>query len=154
MNWVDIEADIFWYTIQGKTGKLIEWLEAQGLKTYQLKNDELSHKVRATKPFVMIVPTILRDDIQECVPVPVQNFLACDERDNVNNLRAIGSSGNRNYGRFFAMAGRVLSQEHKRAWYRYEGIGDDVEREELLAFFIKALHGETIEVDSEGLVVI
>lgn len=80
------------------------------------------------EPFILIVPTFAGDDGQGAVPKQVIRFL--NDPDNRQHICGVIGAGNRNFGKFYAYAGDVVSARCKVPYlYRFElaGTDEDVE---------------------------
>ena len=81
------------------------------------------------EPFVLVVPTYADGQGRGAVHKQVIRFL--NEPENRTLLRGVIASGNRNFGRYFAYAGDVISAKcHVPVLYRFElsGTQTDVTR--------------------------
>lgn len=80
--------------------------------------------LKATKPFVLVVPTYCGDDAKGAVPKQVIRFL--NDADNRSNLRGVIAAGNSNFGATFGIAGDVVSAKCGVPYlYRFELLGTD-----------------------------
>lgn len=80
--------------------------------------------LRATAPFVLVVPTYCGEDGKGAVPKQVIRFL--NEAENRANLRGVIAAGNSNFGATFGIAGDVISTKCGVPYlYRFELLGTD-----------------------------
>lgn len=80
--------------------------------------------VRATAPYVLIVPTYCGTDGRGAVPKPVIGFLNAEE--NRALIAGVIAAGNSNFGATFGIAGDVISQKCKVPYlYRFELLGTE-----------------------------
>ena len=78
--------------------------------------------LKATKPFVLVVPTYCGEDGKGAVPKQVIRFL--NDADNRSNLRGVIAAGNSNFGATFGIAGDVISAKCGVPYlYRFELLG-------------------------------
>ena len=61
------------------------------------------------QPYILICPTYAGDDGRGAVPKQVIRFL--NERSNREHLIGVIASGSRNFGKYFAYAGKVISEK-------------------------------------------
>lgn len=86
---------VAYYSYTHKTENFINRLKQnKGIRTANIEKDDIS------EPYVLITPTYSFGEI----PSPVQDFL----NKHNNNLIAVMSSGNRNWGDNFAKAGELI----------------------------------------------
>lgn len=91
-----------------------------------------------TRPFVLVTPTYAGGDSKGAVPRPVIHFL--NVAQNRQFLRGVISTGNRNFGAAFCLAGREIArrcQVPELAQVEIFGTPEDVEecRERLMTLF-------------------
>jgi protein involved in ribonucleotide reduction len=78
--------------------------------------------LKATVPFVLVVPTYCGEDGKGAVPKPVIRFL--NDAENRSNLRGVIAAGNSNFGATFGIAGDVISAKCGVPYlYRFELLG-------------------------------
>ena len=78
------------------------------------------------RPYVLIVPTYGGGIPGNAVPVQVKRFL----KEHSGLMRGVISSGNLNFGEYYAKAGDVISARfHVPVLYRFELMGTDEDRE-------------------------
>lgn len=81
------------------------------------------------RPYILVCPTYAGDDGQGAVPRPVINFLKI--KTNAENIIGVIASGNRNFGKYFAYAGNVISAKMQvPCLYKFELMGtqEDVKK--------------------------
>ena len=77
-------------------------------------------KVR--EPYVLVLPTYADNEGRGAVPKPVIRFL--NDPENRSYIRGVIASGNRNFGEYYAYAGKVIASRCKVPFlYRYELMG-------------------------------
>lgn len=80
--------------------------------------------IKATEPYVIVVPTYAGDDGRGAVPKQVIRFL--NDEHNRSLLRGVIASGNRNFGQYYAYAGNVISAKCDVPFlYKFELMGTD-----------------------------
>ena len=84
--------------------------------------------LKATAPFVLVVPTYCGEDghggVKGAVPKQVIRFL--NDAENRANLRGVIAAGNSNFGATFGIAGDVISAKCGVPYlYRFELLGTD-----------------------------
>jgi len=80
--------------------------------------------LKATAPFVLVVPTYCGDDGKGAVPKQVIGFL--NDAENRANLRGVIAAGNSNFGATFGIAGDVISAKCGVPYlYRFELLGTE-----------------------------
>jgi protein involved in ribonucleotide reduction len=95
---------IAFYSMTGNIRRFLNSVDIPDTyELYQITNDNVRDKI--DDRFILITPTYGFG----AVPDIVQSFLEV----NGNNLKAVVSSGNRNWGRNFARAGEYISEEFK-----------------------------------------
>nr|WP_298105351.1 class Ib ribonucleoside-diphosphate reductase assembly flavoprotein NrdI [uncultured Shinella sp.] len=84
-----------------------------------LRADEV---LKASVPFVLVVPTYCGEDGKGAVPKQVIRFL--NDAENRANLRGVIAAGNSNFGATFGIAGDVISAKCGVPYlYRFELLG-------------------------------
>lgn len=87
-----------------KNGNTKRFVENLGLDAMRIEKGLI-----VDYPFVLIIPTYARNDGSGSVPKPVIEFL----NHNHKNIIGVAGSGNRNFGKQFAMAADVVALKCK-----------------------------------------
>lgn len=103
------------------------FVENLGLRSVRIPffADEKMPDVR--EPYILLTPTYAGGDGQNAVPRQVIRFL--NDPENRAFIRGVIASGNRNFGKYYAHAGDVVSAKCKVPYlYRFElmGMPEDV----------------------------
>lgn len=112
----------YYSTASGNTRRFVERL---GLPATRIE----AEPVRMDRPFVLICPTYADGQGRGAVPKPVIRFL--NDPENRALLQGVIASGNRNFGEFFAQAGKVIATKcGVPCLYRFElaGTPEDTDR--------------------------
>lgn len=86
-------------------------------------------QIQVCKPYVLIVPTYGGGEESGAIPRQVADFLNIPA--NRSLIRGVITSGNRNFGKYFCLAGPIISEKcHVPELYRFEllGTAHDVEQ--------------------------
>lgn len=111
----------YYSTSSGNTRRFVERLGIPALC--------ITPGARIDRPFVLITPTYADNVGRGAVPKPVIHFLNAPE--NRALLRGVIAGGNRNFGQFFACAGKVIAAKcGVPELYRFElaGTAEDTDR--------------------------
>lgn len=108
---------VIYYTLTGNIRRFI--LGCQLNDTEELKDEAVKQIIE--EPFILITPTVGFGDIPEAVKI----FLTY----NYANLVAVASSGNKNWGANFAVAGEHISRQYNvPLLMKFELHGTDIDR--------------------------
>lgn len=110
---------IVYYTKTKQTEKFVSKL----LEAIDIQSIKIQDELIVDTPFILLTPTYFFGE----VPKEVTEFL----HHNRNNLVAVMSSGNRNWGGNFAKSGETISKEYNVELigkYELAGNNQDVER--------------------------
>lgn len=110
---------IVYYTKTKQTEKFVSKL----LEAIDIQSIKIQDELIVDTPFILLTPTYFFGE----VPKEVTEFL----HHNHNNLVAVMSSGNRNWGGNFAKSGETISKEYNVELigkYELAGNNQDVER--------------------------
>ena len=110
---------IVYYTKTKQTEKFVSKL----LEAIDIQSIKIQEELIVDTPFILLTPTYFFGE----VPKEVTEFL----HHNHNNLVAVMSSGNRNWGGNFAKSGETISKEYNVELigkYELAGNNQDVER--------------------------
>lgn len=133
---------VYYSSASGNTERFVERLNMPSIRLPQTLAQDLP---MITQPFVLLCPTYADGEGRGAVPKPVIHAL------NQPSIRAllvgVIASGNRNFGEYFAFAGRVIARKcHVPLLYQFElaGTPQDVQnvRRGLEKFWNH--HGQTV----------
>lgn len=102
------------------------FVEKLHLTAHRIPRD-LSQTIRASQPYVLIIPTYSGDGGKGAVPKQVIRFL--NDAENRSNIRGVIAAGNSNFGATYGLAGDIISRKCQVPYlYRFELLGteDDV----------------------------
>ena len=86
--------------------------------------EKLNEEITIDEPYILITPTYGGGTMKGAVPRQVISFL--NNPDNRKNIKGVISSGNTNFGSFFAMAGVVIAEKCKvPLLYKFELLGTE-----------------------------
>lgn len=109
----------YFSNVSGNTHRFIEKL---GLEAARIPVTANADTLIMKEPYVLIVPTYGDKNFTNFVPRQVKKFL--QEERNQENIKGVIASGNTNFGKEFAIAGRIISQKfHVPYLYRFELMG-------------------------------
>lgn len=116
---------VFFSSVTGNTARFVEKLNTSGLK-YQvpIKGD---FNISPENNFIVITPTYGDGDGKGMVPHQVKKFL----KEKSNGLVGVISTGNKNFGKEFGLAGDLISYKFRvPLLYKLEiaGLPEDVEK--------------------------
>lgn len=131
---------IYFSSASGNTQRFVERLGIEACRI-PVSPDEPMPVPR--QPFVLICPTYSDGQGRGAVAKPVIHFLNDPQRRAL--LRGVIGAGNRNFGQFFAHAGRVIADKCQvPLLYRFELAGTDIDlirvREGLQRFWAAQAH--------------
>lgn len=104
---MDIVPLVVYYST--KSGNTTRFVERLGFETLCLR--EHVEPFSVTRPFILITPTYGGGYAQKAVPKPVIHFL--NNEANREQLQGVVSTGNRNFGPGFCLAGRIIAEKCK-----------------------------------------
>lgn len=90
---------VYFTSKTGNTRRFVEKLE--------IPNHQITKDLIMDQPFVLLTPTYADTSGRHSVPTPVIKFL--NVKENRENMIGVVGFGNRNFGRFFAIASEVIS---------------------------------------------
>ena len=99
-----------------------------GLMAMRIPLDAEEEMLKVHEPFVLITPTYADGEGGGAVPKQVIRFL--NDSENRSFIRGVVAAGNRNFGKYFAYAGNVISARCQvPCLYKFELMGtpEDVE---------------------------
>lgn len=87
------------------------------VQNFDVPSERIRNSTMAEKPFVLFCPTYANGEGKNAVPKPVIEFL----KANHNLMVGVVASGNRNFGKNFAISGNIISKIcGKPVLYKYE----------------------------------
>ena len=96
----------FYSSASGNTARFVESLS---LKSVRIESDMESEAPILTCPYILICPTYSDCHGKGAVPKAVIKML--NNITNRQNLRGVIGAGNRNFGPYFAQAGRIIAEK-------------------------------------------
>jgi len=123
-------ADLIYFSsISGNTARFVEKLVARtGRPAARIPLHASDPELRATRPYLLILPTYGGGNGQGAVPKQVIKFL--NHPGNRELIRGVVAGGNTNFGKAYGLAGDIVAAKcHVPCLYRFEVFGtqDDVE---------------------------
>lgn len=97
---------VYFSTKSRNTHKFVHKLNLPCIELKQNSNDSM---ITIDHPFVLITPTYGGGYLKGAVPPQVIRFL--NNEHNRNNMIGVVSTGNRNFGEAFCLAGRVIADK-------------------------------------------
>jgi len=124
------EADLIYFSsVSGNTARFAEKLAAvRGVEGARIPLYASEPRLKATRPYVLLLPTYGGGDGRGAVPKQVIHFL--NDPDNRALIRGVVAAGNTNFGEAYGLAGDIVAAKCKvPCLYRFElfGTQDDVE---------------------------
>ncbi len=116
---------VYFSSVSENTHRFVDKL---GLPAERLPLLASQPAVRATEPFILLLPTYGGGTSGGAVPKQVIRFL--NDPENRGLLRGVISAGNTNFGAAYCIAGTIVARKcHVRHLYQFELMGtpDDVE---------------------------
>jgi len=123
-------ADIVYFSsVSGNTARFVERLATRrGRPAARIPLRGSDPALKATRPFVLVLPTYGAGDGRGAVPKQVIRFL--NDPANRSLIRGVIAGGNTNFGKGFGIAGDIVAAKcGVPCLYRFEvfGTSDDVE---------------------------
>lgn len=98
--------DVFYFSnVTNNTARFVESLIIKGSKNRIEIKDPL--QIEANSPYILITPTYGDHEGKGMVPHQVKTFL--NNEVNAKLLRGVIATGNRNFGKDYAMAGKIIA---------------------------------------------
>ena len=116
---------IYFSSASGNTHRFIEKLGRPATRLPLRTNEET---IRATEPYVLVIPTYGGSTVRGAVPKQVIKFL--NVKENRDLIRGVIVAGNTNFGEAFGLAGDIIARKcNVPMLYRFElfGTAEDVE---------------------------
>lgn len=117
---------IYFSSVSGNTHRFVDKLE---LKASRLPVKTKDETLKATEPFVLVLPTYGGETGHGAVPKQVIKFLNVAE--NRSLIRGVIAAGNTNFGETYCLAGDIVATKcNVPLLYRFELMGtpEDVDR--------------------------
>jgi len=123
-------ADLVYFSsVSGNTARFVERVvRRRGLPAARIPLHQHDPALRATRPYVLVVPTYGAGDGPGAVPKQVIRFL--NDPENRALIRGVVAGGNANFGKAYGLAGDIIAAKcGVPCLYRFEVFGtqDDVE---------------------------
>lgn len=100
------------------------FVEKLGIPARRIPTNAVDGVPAVREPYVLVLPTYAGGEGQGAVPKQVIRFL--NDPENRRFIRGVVASGNRNFGEFFAYAGRIVAQKCQvPLLYRFELMGTE-----------------------------
>lgn len=120
---------VYFSNVSNQTKRFVDKLE--GIKTLRLpiKKDESTPVV--DEPFILLCPSYGTGNVKRAVPHRVVEFL--NIKTNRDNMLGVMGSGNKNFGRHYQVAARVISHKTQKPFYygfEISGMPEDVKNVE------------------------
>lgn len=115
---------VYFSSQSGNTQRFVEKL---GFRSLRIPISPSSSQISVNENFVLICPTFAGDDGRGAVPKQVITFL--NDPLHRGFLKGVIASGNRNFGKYYAYAGTVISKKCEVPFlYKFElaGTSEDV----------------------------
>lgn len=114
---------VYYSSVSGNTARFVSQIGANALRIPISPKDDMPMPDR---PFVLVCPTYADGIGRGAVPKRVIRFLNDPSRRSL--LRGVIGSGNRNFGTFFAHAGKVIAAKcNVPILYRFELAGTETD---------------------------
>lgn len=97
---------VYFSSVTENTKRFVDKMGIRAIRIPLYKKDE---PLMVTEPYVLIVPTYGGGHGEGAVPKQVIRFL--NEKQNRELCRAVVSSGNRNFGDYYLLSGRILQRK-------------------------------------------
>ena len=123
------DADLVYFSsVSGNTARFVARLdELRGARSARIPLHPAEPALKASRPFVLVLPTYGAGDGHGAVPKQVIRFL--NDADNRALIRGVVVGGNTNFGRAYGLAGDIVAEKcGVPCLYRFEvfGTSDDV----------------------------
>lgn len=115
---------VYYSSTSGNTDRFVQQL---GMETIRIPVSLKADMETINRPFILVTPTYADNDGSKAVPKQVIHFL--NNTENRKWMQGVISSGNRNFGDFFAHAGNIISKKcDVPLLYKFElsGTSDDI----------------------------
>ncbi len=124
------DADLVYFSsVSGNTARFADKLgAARGAQAARIPLHPYDPALKATRPYVLLVPTYGGGEDTGAVPKQVIRFL--NDPDNRALIRGVVAAGNTNFGKAYGIAGDIIAAKCEvPCLYRFElfGTQDDVE---------------------------
>ncbi len=123
---VTTDADLVYFSsVSGNTAHFVDKLGVPAARIPLYPSDA---PLKATRPYVLLVPTYGGGEERGAVPKQVIRFL--NDPENRALIRGVVTNGNTNFGTAYGIAGDIIAEKcHVPCLYRFElfGTPDDVD---------------------------
>lgn len=111
---------VYFSSVSENTHRFVQKLD---FESYRIPvNSEKDGFLKAEKPYILIVPSYGGGGLKNAIPKQVIQFL--NDEDNRKLLKGVISSGNTNFGEYYGIAGKLISEKCKVPFlYRFELLG-------------------------------
>lgn len=111
---------VYFSSISENTHRFVQKLD---FESYRIPvNSEKDGFLKVEKPYILIVPSYGGGGLKNAIPKQVIQFL--NDEDNRKLLKGVISSGNTNFGEYYGIAGKLISEKCKVPFlYRFELLG-------------------------------
>ncbi|MDD7466206.1 MAG: class Ib ribonucleoside-diphosphate reductase assembly flavoprotein NrdI [Actinomycetaceae bacterium] len=104
------------------TGNTKRFVEKLGFPAKRIPLRRTDPAIEVNEPYVLIVPTYGGGNLNGAVPKQVITFL--NDEHNRSLIRGVISSGNTNFGKYYCVAGDIVSAKcHVPHMYKFELLG-------------------------------
>jgi protein involved in ribonucleotide reduction len=116
---------VYFSSVSGNTRRFVESLDRPASRIPIYARDE---KLKATQPFVLVLPTYGGGGLGGAVPKQVIHFL--NDEQNRSLIRGVIAAGNTNFGEAYCLAGDIVARKTGTPLlYRFEVFGTPDDRE-------------------------
>jgi protein involved in ribonucleotide reduction len=121
-----VSSDLIYFSsVSGNTHRFVEGL---GRPASRIPIHARDGRLRATKPYVLTLPTYGGGTMGGAVPKQVIHFL--NDVENRSLIRGVIAAGNTNFGEAYCLAGDIVARKCKvPLLYRFEVFGTPDDRE-------------------------
>jgi len=111
---------VYFSSVSENTHRFVQKLD---FESYRIPvNGEKDGFLKVEKPYILIVPSYGGGGLKNAIPKQVIQFL--NDEDNRKLLKGVISSGNTNFGEYYGIAGKLISEKCKVPFlYRFELLG-------------------------------
>ena len=116
---------VYFSSVSGNTRRFVDSLDRPASRIPIYSRDE---KLKATKPYVLVLPTYGGGTTGGAVPKQVISFL--NDEHNRSLIRGVIAAGNTNFGEAYCLAGDIVARKTGAPLlYRFEVFGTPDDRE-------------------------
>ncbi|MDO5719338.1 MAG: class Ib ribonucleoside-diphosphate reductase assembly flavoprotein NrdI [Actinomycetaceae bacterium] len=111
---------VYFSSVSNNTHRFIERLQRPAVRIPL--RPRIEGQIQVCNPYVLIVPTYGGGEESGAIPRQVADFL--NNKHNRSLIRGVITSGNRNFGKYFCLAGPIISEKcGVPELYRFELLG-------------------------------